>query len=331
MNTNGKPVTIADRHAAEALAEQILDPRRLFPLVVVTTPAGRTDPYVPAAELIDAISHRADVVAVTQQASNWLSTRLEELGRSDLNVYGGATRLYPTGPLDADLAPIFTARTEADGIRVVANVSNRVGGTFTTSTPEPEAVPAPTPQLTENDAEIARLRLQAEGLAMELTAARQQIEGLSKELSTARQLASKTRKQQRTADLPMRLGRYFIDTCEDMHYRITTTWAEQIPAEQKVELPLAPFTFSGTFAASVEEVAGTDPALRDKIARACVRVLTRQDRDAHRLGPEREDGASAWRSYVEQKAASARRLHYWAMPGGAIELARVVLHDDYRI
>ena len=74
-----------------------------------------------------------------------------------------------------------------------------------------------------------------------------------------------------------------------------------------------------------------DPALRDKIARACVRVLTRQDRDAHRLGPEREDGASAWRSYVEQKAASARRLHYWTLPGGAIELARVVLHDDYRI
>lgn len=136
MNTNGRPVTIVDRHAAEALAEQILAPRRLFPLVVVTTPAGRTDPYVPATELIDAISQRADVVSVTQQASNWLSTRLEELGRSDLNVYGGATRLYPTGPLDADLAPIFTARTEADGVLVVANVSKRVGGTFTTSTPE---------------------------------------------------------------------------------------------------------------------------------------------------------------------------------------------------
>lgn len=88
MNTNGRPVTIVDRHAAEALAEQILAPRRLFPLVVVTTPAGRTDPYVPATELIDAISQRADVVSVTQQASNWLSTRLEELGRSDLNVYG---------------------------------------------------------------------------------------------------------------------------------------------------------------------------------------------------------------------------------------------------
>lgn len=331
MNSDIKSLTIADRHAAEALAEQILDPRRLFPLVIVTTPAGRTEPHVPVIDLIDAVSHRADVMAVTQQASNWLSTRLEELGHSDLTVYGGATRLYPTGTSDPELAPIFTARSEADGMRVIENVSRRVGGTFTTTTPVSGPPSASQQPPSDDDPELIKLRQHAAGLANELSAARQQIEGLGKELSAARQAASKARKQSRTGEVPVRLGRYFLDVTEDMRFRITTTWAEQIPAEQKDELPLASFTFADTFADSVEEVAGADAALRDKIARACVRVLTRQDRDAHRLGPEREDGASAWRSYVEQKAASARRLHYWTVPGGAIELARVVLHDDYRI
>lgn len=288
-----------------------------------------------ATVLIEAVSHRASVVSVTRRASNWLSTRLEELGRSDLNVYGGVTRLYPTGEVDADRAPIFTARSVADGERVVLNVAKRVGGTFTTSSMRAAQSAATSegtqPQASEQDVEVAMLLQQIEGLTKELGAARQQIEGLSKDLSLARQRASKTRKQQRVEGTPMRPGRYFIDATEDMRHRITMTWAEQIHAEQKDELPLAPFTFSESFAASVEEVAGVDATLRDKIARACVRVLTRQEREAHRLGADRADGASAWRSYVEQKAASARRLHYWTMPGGAIELAHVVLHDDYRI
>lgn len=201
MKSSTGPVTITDLPAVEALAEQILDPRRPFPLIVITTPAGRTEPYVPATVLIEAVSHRASVVSVTRRVSNWLSTRLEELGRSDLNVYGGATRLYPTGEVDADRAPIFTARSVADGERVVLNVSKRVGGTFTTSSMRAAQSAATSEgtqlQASEQDVEVAMLRQQIEGLTKELGAARQQIEGLSKDLSLARQRASKTRKQQR--------------------------------------------------------------------------------------------------------------------------------------
>lgn len=128
-----------------------------------------------------------------------------------------------------------------------------------------------------------------------------------------------------------RPSRFFLDTSDDIQYRIRTTWAEQVPAEQKPDLPLPELTLGEEFAASVEEVAGADATLRDKIARACVRVLTRQDRDAHKLGEERDVGAVAWRSYVEQKSPSARRVHYWTVPGGTIVLARIVRHDDYRI
>ncbi len=45
----------------------------------------------------------------------------------------------------------------------------------------------------------------------------------------------------------------------------------------------------------------------------------------------REDGAKAWRCNVQTRTAAARRLHYWELPGGGVELAKLVYHDDYSI
>jgi hypothetical protein len=42
----------------------------------------------------------------------------------------------------------------------------------------------------------------------------------------------------------------------------------------------------------------------------------------------RADGARCLRAYVEQNTPQARRLHYWALRGGGVELSRVVMHDD---
>jgi hypothetical protein len=46
---------------------------------------------------------------------------------------------------------------------------------------------------------------------------------------------------------------------------------------------------------------------------------------------EREDGAKAWRCSLQASTPAARRLHYWTLPGGGVELAKVVYHDDYSI
>jgi hypothetical protein len=43
---------------------------------------------------------------------------------------------------------------------------------------------------------------------------------------------------------------------------------------------------------------------------------------------QRDDGAVCWRVSLQVNTPSARRLHYWKLPGGAYELSRVVLHDD---
>jgi hypothetical protein len=43
---------------------------------------------------------------------------------------------------------------------------------------------------------------------------------------------------------------------------------------------------------------------------------------------QRDDGAVCWRVSLQVNTPSARRMHYWKLPGGAYELSRVVLHDD---
>lgn len=45
----------------------------------------------------------------------------------------------------------------------------------------------------------------------------------------------------------------------------------------------------------------------------------------------RPDGSKAFRASLQVKAAAARRLHYWQLPDGRVELARVVYHDDFSI
>lgn len=41
------------------------------------------------------------------------------------------------------------------------------------------------------------------------------------------------------------------------------------------------------------------------------------------------DGAACRRAYIESHIAQARRLHYWKLRDGSIELSRVGLHDDF--
>ena len=43
----------------------------------------------------------------------------------------------------------------------------------------------------------------------------------------------------------------------------------------------------------------------------------------------RKDGAAAWRASLQVNTPSARRIHYWVLPNGQVEFARVATHDDY--
>lgn len=92
------------------------------------------------------------------------------------------------------------------------------------------------------------------------------------------------------------------------------------------------YRLGADFAASLERFTASQ---QRKALRAIVNTLLDRARSPHVLtrGPAgeqwvREDGARCWRAYIEESTASARRLHFWRLPGGELELSRVVLHDD---
>ena len=45
----------------------------------------------------------------------------------------------------------------------------------------------------------------------------------------------------------------------------------------------------------------------------------------------RADGAKAWRCSLQASTPAARRLHYWELTDGGIELAKIVYHNDISI
>lgn len=133
---------------------------------------------------------------------------------------------------------------------------------------------------------------------------------------------------------------HFLDPAEQFRWEVTCEWVNRIPAAEKAERPLAPYTLADGFLASLDQLAGVS---RPKVVAVVVEVLTGQvqhiaGRDLHQLRTggagspyvrRAGDGATCWRVALQREAAAARRLHYWHTRDG-YEFSRVVVHDDYR-
>lgn len=307
------------------------DRQLLFPAVVVTRPSRLDEPLIPLVELHAAVDARADVFYLAQP--DLLRTVLNEAPPADgiesINVYGGAARVFPAGQWQQ--ATVFTARTREDGLDRVRSIAAHVRAltehrgsvSYTTSTPRQD-------DIRREGAAIRATQLEADNarLAARLAAAEAELERGRSAAKPKPSPAAVVQKASRTS------RRLFSDAEDEIRFRVTALWAEGTSPAQKDAAPLPEFTVGPLFAASVDEVSVHSPALLEKIARCVLRVLLGNDRDGHKLdatGDARaEDGAVVWRTYVEQAVPSARRLHYWRIPGGGIELSRVVLHEDYR-
>ncbi|WP_426516771.1 hypothetical protein ACPPVQ_18840 [Diaminobutyricibacter sp. McL0618] len=126
---------------------------------------------------------------------------------------------------------------------------------------------------------------------------------------------------------------------EWLRFEVFTTWADRTIASEKSLHPLRDYAIGAKF---MQSLSSLDAGQLEKALRTIVDVATRRvaeipARQLHRLregegGSDpyvtRSDGATCWRASLEANAPSARRLHYWQLPGGRIELSRVVLHDD---
>ena len=145
---------------------------------------------------------------------------------------------------------------------------------------------------------------------------------------------SKTFKIQ-TSELPI-----FADAEAGFRYLVLTQWAIRFPGSQQKDRPLKEFSLGPKFLESLESLQGIS---REKVADVVVEIATGiaselAGREVHRLregagGDDRilvrDDGAVCWRASLQVGTSSARRIHYWLLPGGSIEFSRVTVHDDF--
>jgi len=79
---------------AVALADQLLDPARSKPVVVVSIPSGRGEPWIDAGRVANEVGELGDIYLIPTGDVSWaFAERLP----AKMEVYGGAGRVYPVG------------------------------------------------------------------------------------------------------------------------------------------------------------------------------------------------------------------------------------------
>lgn len=175
------------------------------------------------------------------------------------------------------------------------------------------------------------LSQQNEDLRTQLSSTRQRVQELEKQLTS-------TRAGESIADRRNR----FSTTEEWVAEEIRRFWIDSYTPADRVKFPLdrQPWTVLTSFAATFTSL--TDDGM-DKAIKSAAHIITGRNAIEHitedhalREGDEvsspevvRADGAAARRAYIESHTSQARRLHYWRLRDGSIELSRVGLHDDF--
>jgi hypothetical protein len=183
-----------------------------------------------------------------------------------------------------------------------------------------------TRRLTKARSQVARLDAEVAELRTSVRTARHKVKALEKE-----------KRDLQRGGVGMT---YFKDPEEQLRWDIRRVWVERTTPDDKDRFPLGDYVIGPDFLHTLQNTDGIDPA---KVVEVVADVVSRRieqmpARAAHPLregdgaeDPEvtRHDGARCWRIYVEQKVSQARRLHYWRLPDGRVELSSVRLHDDF--
>jgi predicted RNA-binding protein with RPS1 domain len=126
---------------------------------------------------------------------------------------------------------------------------------------------------------------------------------------------------------------------------VRVAYARALDEGERLEKPLQALRIGPEFLARVRALQGVSVEKIVEVAAqvACERAHEIEGREVHPLGEgeggskqrvRARDGAKAWRCALQIKSPSARRLHWWRIPGpsgATIELASVAVHDDYAI
>jgi len=122
----GEAVTVLEPDAVGLLAGRLLAGTSPWPVVVVTVPAHREEPYVDVAHLLGEVRGLAEVVVLPTGAASWA---FAEAMPAMTQAYGGASRVYAPDLRwveDPYASPLRFVYSEADGHRTAERLADDV-------------------------------------------------------------------------------------------------------------------------------------------------------------------------------------------------------------
>lgn len=164
------------------------------------------------------------------------------------------------------------------------------------------------------------------------------VTGGAQATSTNSVTTKKTVKRTVHTERPL-IGTEFSTLEEQLRAEITVHWMRQVDAADKAGYQLN-FEFGRDFLESVQTTINDAESVRQKLPQvmawiACGMAERTTRHHAYRTSegggaPQliRTDGAQAFRVDLETNTPAARRLHYWHLPNGTVEFARVGFHDE---
>lgn len=176
--------------------------------------------------------------------------------------------------------------------------------------------------------EVRALAEDRRAVLEELAKAKERVQLLERRLREARAAAPRTTERPLDAEAFLELLWASYDT--------------RYTPDDKQRYPLRRVTLGPVFIERVRRLEGVSV---EKTAEVSADVAARRaheisGREVHELhtgvggSPQRirsRDGATAWRCALQLGTPSARRLHWWELRDGSIELASVGKHDDFSI
>ena len=189
------------------------------------------------------------------------------------------------------------------------------------------------------ETDIDALRIERELLVSELKLAKRETQEVRSQLARSRTDLRKSSRRSAGRAAP---AEAFLEGEEKFRHEVYLAWVTRIQAQDKATRPLPDYRIGPGFLESLQHVQGIS---RAKVAAVVVEVLTdlareQPGRELHQLRRDGSGGsptlvrpgdrAECWRVSLQVRSPSARRLHFWRLPDGSVELSRVALHDDFR-
>lgn len=159
------------------------------------------------------------------------------------------------------------------------------------------------------------------------------------DLRQARADASRQQARVRRLDAELKA---FVPVADRLRVAIRQSWLQRSTKTDRERFPWRDPVIGPAFAGSLAALEGVS---RERVIEVCAevvsgRAVTRSGLQVHPLRAGRggssaqrirDDGARAYRASLQVRSSSARRLHYWALSDGRVELAKVGYHDDFSI